>query len=62
MATMGDHSKRDLLMIVAAIAIIISLAAWLAIAALDHFVLHDSSDPLTKAGGLKPPQENTYVK
>jgi hypothetical protein len=60
---MDDHSKRDFLLILAAVVIIVPLTVWLTITVLDRlFSLTDPSDPLMKAGGLRPSQEIIRAK
>jgi hypothetical protein len=55
---MDDHSKRDFLLILAAVVIIVPLTVWLTVTVLDRlFLLTDPGDPLMKAGGLRPAQE-----
>jgi hypothetical protein len=60
---MDDQSKRDFLLILAAVVIIVPLTVWLTVTVLDRlFVLTDHYDPLTKVGGLKPQQEVIHEK
>jgi hypothetical protein len=60
---MDDHSKRDFLLILAAVVIIVPLTVWLTVTVLDRlFSLTDPDDPLMKAGGLRPAQEIIRAK
>jgi hypothetical protein len=49
---MDDFTKRDAFVLVFVIAIVLPLAAWLTIVAINHF----------QAGGLKPSQEVIHAK
>jgi hypothetical protein len=60
---MDDHSKRDFLLILAAVVLILPLTVWLTITVLDRlFVLTDPNDPLAQTGGIKPEQRVTHAK
>jgi hypothetical protein len=58
---MGRFTKREIEMIVAGALVVIGLG----LVGASYFVrtvAYDSSDPLTKAGGLKPDQATTKMK
>jgi hypothetical protein len=60
---MDDRSKRDFLLILAAVVITVPLMVWITITVVDRlFVLTEPSDPLTQTGGLKPQQEVIHAK
>jgi hypothetical protein len=58
---MADNTKRDAVLVVAAIGLTaVLVATWVLI---QLFIPSDPRDPLTKAGGLKPEQDiRTHVK
>jgi hypothetical protein len=55
--TMENLTKRQILMIVAALLTAGALVVGATIFVLQRFVLDDSDDPLAQAGGLKPSQQ-----
>jgi hypothetical protein len=60
---MDDHSRRDLLLIIAAVVIVVPLTVWMTVTVLDRlFVLTDPNDPLAQTGGLKPEQQIIHAK
>jgi hypothetical protein len=54
---MDNLSKRDLVTVVIGGIALVVLTIWVTVTVIDRFVIvRDLSDPLVKAGGLKPEQ------
>jgi hypothetical protein len=58
---MDDFSKREMATIAVGILIIVGLTVWATFAVMPYLFSSDLSDPLGKAGGLKP-EQMTHVK
>jgi hypothetical protein len=53
---MRDFKIRDIALTIIGLLVAVVLTVWATYAAINHFLPRDTTDPLYKAGGLRPDQ------